>query len=409
LNINYFAKRSALSGALYIYTAKGLGATAGIVCGWSLTLAYLLVAAAVAAGFANYSSIVLQEFGLQVPSILLYALCIGIAWYYAYTDIQLSTILMLVLELLAVGAIAILAIFVIGKQGFVDTRQLTLEGVTPSGISLGMVLAILSYVGFESATTLGDEAKAPTRYIPLAIVWSTILTGLFFIFISYAEVLGFRNNEVPLNESVSVLRELSVLVKAEFIGTILDVGIAISFLSCSLASLNAGARIAFSLSRNSFYPSSLSGVHNQNQTPHIAVSLSALIVFLVSGSMSLFGLKDLDVYGYLGTISTYGFLCAYILVSIAAPFYLSRSKTLRSHHIVISASAVIFMLIPVVGSFYPVPAFPFNVFPYLFFLYLAVGGVLFLVLRNRSPKIIERMERDFTIATLTAIQNQANK
>jgi amino acid transporter len=199
-----------------------------------------------------------------------------------------------------------------------------------------------------------------------------------------------------------------VLVGANFIGAILDVGIAISFLSCALASLNAGGRIAFSLSRNRFYPSSLSGVHNYNQTPHVAISLSALVVFLIVSSTSLFGVKDLNAYGYLGTISTYGFLSAYILVSIAAPCFLARSRMLRPRHVVISVAAVIFMLIPIVGSFYPVPAFPFSVFPYLFLLYLIVGGVLFLILQNRLPKITDRMERDFTVATLTAIQNQVD-
>lgn len=45
--------------------------------------------------------------------------------------------------------------------------------------------------------------------------------------------------------------------------------------------------------------------HNRNKTPHIAVTMSSLFVFLVPASMSLFGLKILDIYGYLGTIGTY--------------------------------------------------------------------------------------------------------
>jgi asparagine N-glycosylation enzyme membrane subunit Stt3 len=85
---------------------------------------------------------------------------------------------------------------------------------------------------------------------------------------------------------------------------------------------------------------------------------------------------------------------------------LARSGHLRQHHAVISFIAVAFMLLPIVGSFYPVPAFPYNVFPYLFLLYLLVGGLLFAVLRGRSSKIVERMERDFSIATLKAIQNR---
>lgn len=54
--------------------------------------------------------------------------------------------------------------------------------------------------------------------------------------------------------------------------------------------------------------------------------------------------------------------------------------------------AVLFTMIPVVGSVYPVPPAPFNVFPYLFLMYLAVGGVWFLMLRLHSPEIIEQME-----------------
>ena len=41
ININQFASRSASPGSLYSYIVKGLGPTAGVICGWSLVLAYL--------------------------------------------------------------------------------------------------------------------------------------------------------------------------------------------------------------------------------------------------------------------------------------------------------------------------------------------------------------------------------
>jgi amino acid transporter len=115
----------------------------------------------------------------------------------------------------------------------------------------------------------------------------------------------------------------------------------------------------------------------------------------MGGTMSLFGVKDLDIYGYLGTMSTYGFLVAYLLVSIAAPVYLSRIGKLRPHHIVTSLLAGLFMLIPIAGSFYPVPAFPYNIFPYLFLLYLGAGGVLIFTMRHRSLQITKNIDRDF--------------
>lgn len=395
-NINQFARHSASAGALYTYVARGLGPTAGILCGWALTLAYLFVATAVVASFSHYVNIVLNEFGLQLPSLLLIAICVGVAWYYAYTDIQLSALLMLFLELVSIGAILILIVLVLAKQGVVlDTAQFSLKDVTPNGLSLGLVLAIFGFVGFESAATLGDEAKKPTRTIPRSLVWSAVFSGLFFILVSYTEVLGFHGFKTPLNESAYPLSDLANIAGVDLLGVGINVGIAFSFLSCCLASLNAAARIAFALSRHHFYLASLGESHTQNATPYVAVNLASIAVFLVAGSMSLFGIQDLDIYGYIGTISTYGFLFAYILVSIAAPFYLSRQGKLRQHHVAISILAVLLLMIPVVGSVYPAPAFPFNIFPYLFLLYLVVGGWLFLTRRHRSLQVSESMRRDF--------------
>ncbi|NJL20387.1 MAG: APC family permease [Leptolyngbyaceae cyanobacterium SM1_3_5] len=177
------------------------------------------------------------------------------------------------------------------------------------------------------------------------------------------------------------------------LGVGLTVGIVFSCFSCCLASINAASRIAYALARHSFFPAPLGVAHTRNQTPHVAVSVSALLAFLIPGSMLLFGMSDTTIYGYLGTISTYGFLTAYLLVSIAAPVYLSQRGELRSQHVIISILAGFFMLIPVAGSFYPIPAFPYNIFPYFFLLYLAAGGWLFSTLGHRA-QIIRNIEDD---------------
>jgi amino acid transporter len=45
--LNQFAKRSALPGSMYGYTAKGLGPVAGVMSGWSLIWCYLFIGIAV--------------------------------------------------------------------------------------------------------------------------------------------------------------------------------------------------------------------------------------------------------------------------------------------------------------------------------------------------------------------------
>ena len=403
LNINQFARRSASPGSLYAYIARGLGATAGVLTGWSLVLAYALTAMAVTAGFANYGQVLFSPLGINPSPVLLFAVCIGLAWYVAYRDIQLSTVLMLALEAASVTLIIILGLIVLTKKGYaIDTAQLSLQGAKPGGIVLGLVLGVFSYVGFESATTLGDEAKRPLRNIPRAVIISTVISGIFFVVLSYVEVLGFQGTSTAFNESTAPLNDLANLSGVGFFGILISIGAMISFFACTLASINAGARIAFAMGRHGILHGALGRAHGRNATPHIAVTLTALIAFFIMALLSFSGVKVLDIYGYCGTIATYGFLVAYILISIAAPIYLAREHSLHVKDIVYAVLGVAFMVIPVLGSIgipgegsiFPVPPAPYNLFPYWFLAYLIVGAIWFAVLRSRSPGIIERMESD---------------
>ena len=403
LNINQFARRSASPGSLYSYIAKGLGSTTGVICGWALVLAYVLTAMAVLCGFASYGEVLFGLFGLKISPIFLFAICAGIAWYVAYKDIQLSAVMMLVIETVSVSLILLLGVVVWFHKGFaIDTAQLTLQETTSGGIALGLVIAVFSFVGFESATALGDEAKNPLRTIPSSVILSTVLAGLFFVVMTYVEVLGFKGAPSPLNVTPAPLSFLAQQTGVGFLGVIVVVGAMISFFACALASINAGARILFTMARHGIFHPAVGSTHRSNQTPHVAVTMTALFTFLVPASMSMFGVKVLDIFAYLGTIATYGFLLAYILISIAAPVYLYRERQLRPLDVAIAVLAIVFMAIPVIGSvgipgensIFPVPPAPYNVFPYLFLMYLVVGGGWLLMLRLHSPEIIEDMERD---------------
>jgi amino acid transporter len=410
LNINQFAQRSAAPGSLYMYIARGLGPMAGVITGWALMLAYLCTAIAVAAGFANYGEVLLAPIGITLSPIFLLAICIGIAWYIAYRDIQLSTVLMLMLEVVSVAMLLLLALIVIFKQGYViDMAQLTLKDTPPSGIVSGLVLGVFSFVGFESATTLGSEAKNPLQTIPRAVIFSTVTCGLFFVVLSYVEVLGFSGLPTPFNKSAAPTSDLATAAGVGFFGLIILVGSMVSLFACTLACINAGARILYSMGQHGIFHHRIGQAHGQNQTPHVAVGIAGLIVFLIPTVTTMFGVKPLDNYAYAGTIATYGFLAAYLLISIAAPIYLARRGELQPANVVVSLLGIIFMLIPTLGSFgiagdnflskiFPIPAAPYNVFPYLFLLYLVGGAVWFAVMRSRSPGIIRRMEADIEAA-----------
>jgi len=192
LNLNQFAKRSSSAGSMYGYTVMGLGTTAGNVSGWCLIWAYLFIGTAGMTGFTIFASTLFDMAGIHVPDLALFAACAGTIWYLGYKDIRLSSTLMLVLEGLSVMLILLLcAIVLFGSKSAVDANQIKIQGASFSGIALGVVTAIFSLVGFECATAFGAEAVEPLKTIPRAVIVSLLLTGAFFVLVSYTEVLGF--------------------------------------------------------------------------------------------------------------------------------------------------------------------------------------------------------------------------
>src|ERR1035438_3633018 len=130
---------------------------------------------------------------------------------------------MLWIEAASVSMIVLVVSALLLRNGpHIDLPQLQLHAVTPSGVRLGVVLALFSFAGFESATTLGHEARNPLRTIPRAVIQSAILCGFFFLTCCYTEVLGFRQLHLDLGVSQAPFRALSILAHIPVLGPLID-------------------------------------------------------------------------------------------------------------------------------------------------------------------------------------------
>jgi len=392
LNVNHFARISCSPGSLYSYISTHMHPIWGVVAAWALLIAYFGTATALAAGLQNYVNVVLKSwFGWEIAPLLLVAVAVSLAGWLAYRDVTVSARLMLVLEVGSVTLIFGVAMGVLAKHGFhLDMEQLQLRGMTAERLRMGLVLAIFSLVGFESATSLGSEAKDPLRSIPRAVKWSGILAGLFFCFCAYTEVLGFEGQGETLDKSAA---PLEVLVRdaglPAFVAMLIDIGAVISFFSCVLACLTAGARILFLMGEKGALPSLLGQAHATHKTPHCAVIVSGLATFVPLALLTLLHISPLDIYGLLGTLATFGFLIAYLLVSIAAPMFLRRNGRLTAYDAAVSVAALCALGGALLGSLYPIPAAPYTLLPYIFLVVLFVGVSCSLVLNSGSVKFVE--------------------
>ncbi len=398
INLNVFTKRSASPGSLYEYIVKGLGSGTGVVAGWALVLAYLLTASAVYCGFINYASVLFDYSGLHVPFLVLGLVGALIAWLIAFKDIRLSANLMLIFEAVSILLIITLAVVVLVKHGLTfDLNQFTLKGTSLSGIGSGLVLAFFSFTCFESAVSLGGEAKKPLKNIPKAVTVSTLTVGLFFVILSYTEVFGYVGSTTTLDKADAPLALLASLNKVDFFGPLISIGALISFWSSFLACTNAGARILFSLGRNGVLPQVVGKTHKTFKTPHVAIAIIAAGAVAVPSVLIALGNGLFTIYGWVGTVATFGFLLIYALTAIAAPVYLRHEHEFKARYVVLSAVTVLLLLIPILGSIIPSVfpvSFPAVLFPIIFVAWLLIGGLVFFFRKHRNPNVHDTLVKN---------------
>ena len=103
----------------------------------------------------------------------------------------------------------------------------------------------------------------------------------------------------------------------------------------------------------------LRATHIQNQTPGRAIVVTGTAAVLPVAVLAARGASGLDVYGWMGSLATYGFIVAYALVCIALPRYLRDHGVFRYTARIISLAACVAMVLALLGNLYPVPEGPY--------------------------------------------------
>jgi amino acid transporter len=370
LLIAAFARHTASPGSLYSYATTSLPPALAGVSGWALLLAYIATGSSVAGGFINYANALLRTFtGHMAPATLLIAGAVCLAAWMAYRDIKVSAQAMLWMEGVSVACIALVLVLILLKHGLhVDGEQLLLHNASPSGIHLGLVLAMFSFVGFESATALGAEAQEPFRTIPRAVIQCAVGAGIFFTVAAYTEVLGLRPTGIALNQSPAPMHVLAQQAGVSVLGIIIDAGAMISMFACVLACITAAARVVLLMSHRRLLHGVFGRTHTRNETPHLAVVITSIAVLLPALVLATLGVSSTDIYGWMGSLATYGFLTVYGLVCVALPVRLRKLQSLTQTTLWIAVAGGTAMLLALVGNLYPIPQAPYS---WLFFGYLA--------------------------------------
>jgi amino acid transporter len=308
-SIATLARRHPLSGSYFIYIGRTFGPMAGMLSGWAMIAAYLFTAIAVTLGISIFLDNFLTALGLAAylpPSSLVTMAVSAMVLIAAYRDIKVSSRIGLTLEAVSIAIIITIIVVLVGHRGtVVDPAQFS-DKVKLGTVMSSLAFAVFSFVGFESAATLAKETRNPERTIPLVVVVSVGVVGLFFTIMAYLMVMGVGDDVDKLGNSASPFADMTAAAGRPWAAGIVYFAALISAFACALASINAASRMIFSMGRYHVFHVRCGQVHSRHQTPYIAVAVSVGVVAMLTLAVTPLGL--LNAFGYTATFGTFGFV-----------------------------------------------------------------------------------------------------
>jgi basic amino acid/polyamine antiporter, APA family len=154
-------------------------------------------------------------------------------------------------------------------------------------------VAILILVGFESVTSMGEEAKNAKKDIPRAVLLSLIIQGAFCYLFEYFGANFFLNSGYTMttaSASPAPIGDMMQIVGTWVFGSpqagwwfmfIQAITVFLALIGTTLACMNTGARVTFAMGRDDEIAGNLGKLHGKNLTPHVAVWTLAIISMII--------------------------------------------------------------------------------------------------------------------------------
>jgi amino acid transporter len=405
LSIGAFAKYLPSAGGYLTYVSRGLGAQVGWMTGWSFDLAYLLIVPFQLLVLGPVADDFVKRYfhftALGASGWIFWAMLFAVIIFaLTYFGIKLSADTGVVLGIIEISVFVLLSAWLIVTAGSGNT----LAAFNPAssfkqglggwqGVLQGMIFVFLAFAGFESSAPLAEEAQNPRRTVPRAILLAAVLIGLFYVFCSYAGVVGWGFSKIATyvnDPDPWATMATRVWGPFEFI---VSLAILNSALANANAGVNAASRVLYAMGRTRTLPGMLART-NRFHTPGAAIFITMAIAVictlwpgLVYGPATAFAL--------VGTIIAIPIILVYMATCLAVPFFYRREHPEDFNvvqHIIVPAIPFIVLAIVLYFQFAPVPP-PLNLALPISAAWLVLGIVIVALLSFRAPEALARSSK----------------
>jgi APA family basic amino acid/polyamine antiporter len=315
-----------VSGSAYTYSYATMGELVAFIIGWDLILEYGLAVAAVAVGWGGYFKELLDSlFGVSLPDSI--ALPPGDG---GTVNLPAVLVVVAVTAVLILGVrqsarsntimvgikLVVLAMFI--ALGIGSVKSGNFEPFAPNGFD-GVVdaaaLIFFAYIGFDAVSTGSEEAKKPSRDLPIAIIGSLAIATFLYIVVALVTSGLLPSDQLKGDES-PLATALDKGAGLSWGADLISFGALVAITSVVLTILYGQVRIMFSMSRDGLVPAALGKVSERTQTPVVATALFGGLIAVVA---ALVPLTEIAKLVNIGT------LFAFVLVNIGV-IVLRRTK-----------------------------------------------------------------------------------
>jgi APA family basic amino acid/polyamine antiporter len=401
-----FAAMIPISGSAYTYAYATLGEIFAWMIGWDLILEYAVGSMTVAVGWSGYFQRILAGFGVHLPAWMAAAPAAAPG---ALINLPAVIIVLGIMVLLVIGVresarfnaamvtikLAAVLFFIVVGVGYVKP-----ENWSPfmpygfSGMMTGAAVVFFAYIGFDAVSTTAEEAKNPSRDLPIGIIASLIICTVLYLAVAgilsgIVPVVQYKSDAQFLNAPVGYA--LSVIQK-DWAAGLVSAGAVAGITSVLLVMLMSQPRIFFSMSRDQLLPAAVSKVHPRFRTPYITTIITCAIVAIVAGFVPI---------QILGEMTSIGTLFAFVVVSLAV--IVLRIKRPDAHRPFRVPGGSVIPVLGVVSCVYLMVSL--SVMTWVRFLgWLDVGMIIYWFYGRTHSPLVDRAES----AARTGTQSLAN-
>jgi len=368
--ISLFARRYSGAGAMYEYLVHGAHPGVGVFGAGIYGIGILFLGGGgvfIANGFLAQAF--LADIHINISWWILGLVVLGIATGLNYVGVRVAVEGVLALAAISMIPFLILAFTIIAKGG--DGGN-TLSVFTTSHSSWnsvfhGILFAVTLFIGFEAAASLGEEAREPKKAIPVALIGSVALAGLFYLLVTYAAAIGFgvKGAAATWPASPSPMGQLAQQYVGHWLSVLIDLVVMLDSISVALAFTVAGSRVFFALGRDGLLPKFTTRVSRHN-TPlgGTLIILVAGVIAVVLGGVTTLGNSavpdNIEAFQISAGVGSFLIEAVYAMLAVAALWIIWKNWTggARLWRLIVAIVGVATPVLAYYGSLNPFPPYP---------------------------------------------------